>query len=78
MLKGHEVGPNEHKSGQIYSREHSCIFWHKTMKGIKVEVSESGVGGMVTVNHEARTSNKTRGNPELLRCAISGAEFEQS
>jgi hypothetical protein len=54
------------------------VFWHKTIKGIIVELSESGLGGMVTVSHEANTNNDRRSNPELLCCAISGSEFEQS
>jgi hypothetical protein len=54
------------------------MFWHKTMKSMKVEVSKGGVGCMVTVNQEASTSNKTRGNAVFLRCTISVAELEKS
>jgi hypothetical protein len=47
------------------------------MKGIIVQISESGVGRMVTVSHKANICNKSRGDPELLRCVISSAKLEQ-
>jgi hypothetical protein len=43
-----------------------------------VKVTEGGIGGMETVSHEASTYHKTRSDPELLRCAFSGAKYKQS